>query len=60
MERAVQRLKSGQGHNELMPQYIYALDKKIKRRVVHVIVGEWAISLVTRSKFKYKPKKHAH
>ena len=34
--------------------YIYAFDPIIKRRVVHVIIDGWAISLVTGNKFRYK------
>ncbi|MFT4250198.1 MAG: hypothetical protein ACMXYD_02445 [Candidatus Woesearchaeota archaeon] len=40
-----------------MPKYIYAHDPQIDRRVVHVIKGEYAISMVTGNKFVYKPKK---
>ena len=35
------------------PQYVYAYDPKIKRRVVHAIRGKYAISLVTGNKFIY-------
>ena len=38
-------------------EYIYAYDSKIKRRVVHVIKDGIAISLITKNKFKYSPKK---
>ena len=34
--------------------YIYAYDPIIQRRVVHVVVDGWAISLVTGHKFKYR------
>ncbi len=36
-----------------MPQYIYAFDPIIRRRVVHVIKNGWAISMVTGNKFWY-------
>lgn len=35
-------------------QYIYAYDPIIKKRVVHVVINGWAISLVTGHKFRYK------
>ena len=38
-----------------MPQYIYAYDPLIRKRVVYVIRGEIAISMVTGYQFKYKP-----
>lgn len=34
-------------------KYIYAFDPVIKKRVVHVVKNGYAISLVTRHKFKY-------
>ncbi len=34
-------------------KYIYAFDPLIKRRVVHVVLNGWAVSLVTGHKFKY-------
>ncbi len=34
-------------------QYIYAYDPTIKKRVVHVVVNNKAISLVTGHKFQY-------
>ena len=34
--------------------YFYAFDPKIKRRVVHVVIDDYAISLVTGHKFKIK------
>jgi hypothetical protein len=37
-----------------MAKYIYAYDPIIKRRVVHVVKNEWAISLVTGHQFRYK------
>ncbi|MFH0752447.1 MAG: hypothetical protein V1914_02505 [archaeon] len=33
--------------------YIYAYDPKINRRVVHVVKDGMAISLITKSKFRY-------
>jgi len=33
-------------------KYVYAYDPIIKRRVVYVVIGEWAISLATGHKFK--------
>jgi hypothetical protein len=38
----------------IMPKYIYAEDPTIKKRVVHVIKGGWAISIITGHKFKYE------
>jgi hypothetical protein len=38
-----------------MPQYIYAYDPKIGKRVVHVVKNGWAVSLVTGNKFRYEP-----
>ncbi len=35
---------------------IFAFDRKIKKRVVHKVVNGWAVSLISGSKFKYKPK----
>lgn len=35
-------------------KFIYAYDPKIKRRVVHAVEGEYAISLVTGKKFNLK------
>lgn len=40
-----------------MPNYIYAFDPIIKKRVVHAIVAGWAISMVTGHKFWYGHKK---
>jgi hypothetical protein len=39
-----------------MNKYVYAFDPEIKRRVVHVIRGDWAISLVTGHRFRYPEK----
>ena len=36
-----------------VPKYICAYDPTIKRRVIHIVINEWAISLVTRHKFRY-------
>ena len=36
------------------PELVYAFDPLIKRRVVHVVIGDYAISLVTGHKFKIK------
>lgn len=36
-----------------MPNYIFAYDPKIKRRVVHTVKGGMAISLVTGHRFRY-------
>ena len=33
-------------------RFVYAYDPVIGRRVVHVVVGEWAVSLATGHKFK--------
>jgi len=38
-------------------QYIYAFDPIIGKRVVHVVINGYAISLVTGNKFKYIPRK---
>lgn len=37
--------------------YIYALDPKIKRRCIFVVIEGYAHSLITGFKFKYKRKK---
>jgi len=37
-------------------QYIYAYDPVIKKRVVHVVINGWSISLVTGHKFRYNKK----
>jgi hypothetical protein len=36
-----------------MTEYIYAYDPIIKRRVPHIIVNGWAISMVTGNRFWY-------
>lgn len=36
-----------------LAKYIYAYDPLIKRRVAHVVVNGWAISLVTGNRFRY-------
>ena len=36
------------------PKYIYAFDKTIGKRVIHIIKDGYAISLVSGAKFKYK------
>jgi hypothetical protein len=38
-------------------KFIYAFDPKIKRRVAFVVENGYAISLVTKTRFKYNPKK---
>jgi hypothetical protein len=38
---------------EVENEYIYAYDKKLKRRVVHLLKDRYAIPLLTGSKFKY-------
>lgn len=38
-------------------RYIIAYDPEIKKRVLHIIVGEYAVSTITGNKFKYSPKK---
>jgi len=52
--------KTNLNQNNYMPkskyEYIFAFDRKIKRRVVHVLKNGYAISLVTGNKFRY-PKK---
>jgi len=35
-------------------EYIYAYDPVIRRRVVHVIINDYAVSLITGHKFKYQ------
>jgi hypothetical protein len=35
-------------------EYIYADDPCIGKRVIHVVIKGWAISLVTGHRFKYK------
>lgn len=42
-----------EGHG--MPKYITAFDPILGKRVVHVVVNGYAVSLVTRHKFKYHP-----
>ena len=39
-----------------MPQYIYAYDPKIRKRVVHVIRDGYAVSLVTGNRFPFNKK----
>jgi len=43
------------GHREIagLPEYIYAKDETLNKRVVHVLKNGWAISMVTGHKFKY-------
>lgn len=36
-----------------MPEFIYAYDPIIRKRVPHVVRNGWAISLVTGNKFRY-------
>jgi gentisate 1,2-dioxygenase len=38
------------------PKYIYAEDKTIKKRCVHVVKRGWAISMITGSKFRFSQK----
>lgn len=40
-------------------RYVYALDPKVNRRVVHVIINGWAISMVTGHRFRYDDKSEA-
>ena len=35
-------------------KYQYAYDPKIQRRVIHVRVGDYLISLITKNKIKFK------
>jgi len=37
-----------------MAKYIYAYDPVIKKRVPHLVVNGWAISLVSGNRFKYR------
>jgi len=37
-----------------MTKYITAYDPIIKKRVVHIVEGGWAISLVTGHRFRYR------
>jgi len=39
-----------------MKRYIYAYDSTVKRIVPHVIIDNWAFSLVTGKRFKYENK----
>jgi len=34
-------------------KYLYAYDPIVRRRVVYVVINGWAISLLTKHKFKY-------
>jgi len=38
-----------------MPQYIYAFDPTIRKRIVHVVKDGQAISMVTGHQFPYSP-----
>lgn len=38
-----------------MPRYITAYDPRIGKRAVHVLVGHYAVSLISGNKFKYDP-----
>jgi len=37
-----------------MDEYIYAFDRRIERRCVHIVMNGYAISLVSGSRFPYK------
>ena len=39
--------------NMAKPRYIFAYDPIIKRRVVHMVKGGYAISMVTGHRFRY-------
>lgn len=39
------------------PKYIFAYDPIIKKRVPHLVINGWAVSLVTKHKFRYSPSK---
>ena len=38
-------------------KYVYALDRKLKKRVVHVVKNGYAISLITGQRFKLRRKR---
>jgi hypothetical protein len=49
----VQKECKRQKNRLVKPKYIYAYDKKIKRRCVFVVFGDNAISLISGQKIKY-------
>ena len=57
IRKLIQEEKKEEKRTGKRPEYIYAFDPKIQRRVVHVVRNGIAISLITQNKFKYKPKK---
>jgi hypothetical protein len=40
-----------------MTKYITAYDPSIRKRVLFIVKNDWAISVVTGYKFKYKPRR---
>jgi len=52
----VKKLKTIMKQEKPMAKYIYAYDPIIRKRVVHVVKGGYAISMVTGHKFKYVKK----
>lgn len=38
-------------------KYITAYDPTIRKRVLFVVKGDWAVSVITGYKFKYDPKR---
>ena len=49
----IKTLKDREEKDTTMPEYIYAYDPIIKKRVVHVVVDGYAISMVTGNRFRY-------